>query len=344
MDLLNEHDHKAKYWDVYGVDGIADIFNESAAAIDAAGSNARLYLNEYNVFQWGDSYGVWYREDVDALRAAGGAVGGVGIQYYPSATTHSAAVHSPARMQQILQNLSVTGLPITLSEFGVGTGDGTTTTQAATYLTDTMRMMFGTPNATTFMMWGFWANDVWSQAPLAALANSDWSITPVGVAFDELMNQWDTDLTLTVGEDGAIDFTGFYGDYDVTIDGVTYQLSHAKGVTDHELVLALAGDFDGDGTVDAADLALWDQGFSEASPLGDADGDLDTDGADLLVWHQQLGRSVTPPLAVSASAVVPEPASTALLLLAASFVSVERRNKKRRARARRPVSSSRSAR
>ncbi len=78
-------------------------------------------------------------------------------------------MHSPARIEQILQNLAVTGLPLSLTEFGVQTGGGTTVDQAATYLTDTMRMVFGMPNATTFDMWGFWANDIWNQAPLAVL-------------------------------------------------------------------------------------------------------------------------------------------------------------------------------
>ena len=78
------------------------------------------------------------------------------------------------------QNLSVTGLPISLTEFGVQTGGSTTTAQAATYLTETMRMVFGTPNATTFDIWGFWANDIWSQAPLAALMDANWNLTAAG--------------------------------------------------------------------------------------------------------------------------------------------------------------------
>jgi endo-1,4-beta-xylanase len=318
MDLINEHDHQPKYWNVYGAQGIADMFTEAAAAVAAANSDARLYVNEYNVFQWGDAYGNWYREDVDTLTALGAPVGGIGIQYYPTATTHSAAVHSPTRMQQVLQGLSVAGLPITLSEFGVGTGDGTTTAQAATYLTDTMRMIFGTPQATTFMMWGFATNDVWDQAPLAALMDSTTGQpTAVGLAYQALMNQWDTDLMLPVAADGTIDFSGFYGDYEVTIDGKTYPLSLDKGVTDYQLVLNLAADFNNDGTVNAADLGV----LRQQMELGQAD------GSDFLLWQQQMGISESVPLSIGAVAAVPEPqaATLVLVLLIAGARTVRRK-------------------
>ena len=63
-----------------------------------------------------------------------------------------------------------------------------------------------------------------------------------------------------------------------------------------------AGDFNHDGKVDAADLALWKTDFGTAAGAthmqGDADADLDVDGADFLVWQRQLGST----LAVSVSA------------------------------------------
>ncbi|HMP08519.1 MAG TPA: endo-1,4-beta-xylanase, partial [Lacipirellulaceae bacterium] len=316
MDVINEHDHQPKYWNVYGVDGVAEIFNEAQAAIEAAGAPAKLYLNEYNVFQWGDSYGNWYRGDIEALQAAGGAIGGIGIQYYPDATSHPAAFHSPARMQQVLQNLSGAGLPISLTEFGVGTGNGATVEQAASFLTDTMRMMFGTPAATTFMMWGFWANDVWNQAPLAALVDANWNLTAAGHAYQNLMSQWHTDVELEVGPDGAIDFTGFYGDYLVTVGDQTFSLSHAKDAGEYGLVVHLAADFNDDGQVDEADLAVWQQRFNDGL----------ADGADLLLWQQQLGLVASAPNSTAAVAGVPEPSAIVLAVVAGVGARLRRRS------------------
>jgi endo-1,4-beta-xylanase len=306
LDVLNEHDHEDQYWDVYGASGIADMFNEAASAVAAAGSDARLYLNEYNVLQYGDdAYGNWYRNDVEEITIAGGAISGIGVQYYPLNAGRSNA-HSAARIQQVFQNLSVTGLPITLSEFGVQTAGGTTVAQAGTYLNETMRMVFGTPGATTFTMWGFWAGDVWIDAPLAALMDANWNLTSVGTVYQQLMSSWDTDVMLQVAQDGTIDFTGFYGDYEVTVEGKTYLLSLDKGTADYNLIVNLAADFNDDGAVDADDLAIWQQQFDQGT----------ADGTDFLLWQQQLGLSESTPLATAASAAVPEPSTLALFATA----------------------------
>jgi hypothetical protein len=74
----------------------------------------------------------------------------------------------------------------------------------------------------------------------------------------------------------------------------------------------LAGDFQEDGDVDAADLTAWKTGFGTASgamhALGDANGDGRVDGGDFLLWQRQVG-SVTN---VAAAAPVPEPDSLLL--------------------------------
>src|SRR5207237_7669529 len=52
VDGLNESLHNPSYYNIYGASGIADIYNQMQSAITAAGSNARIYLNEYNVIQF----------------------------------------------------------------------------------------------------------------------------------------------------------------------------------------------------------------------------------------------------------------------------------------------------
>lgn len=88
----------------------------------------------------------------------------------------------------------------------------------------------------------------------------------------------------------------------------------AYSVTTLELS-AVPGDFNGDGMVDAADLAQWQGNFPKSAggnwTTGDADGDGDVDGADFIVWQTHFGTT--------AAAAVPEPggiliAATGLLL------------------------------
>jgi hypothetical protein len=68
---------------------------------------------------------------------------------------------------------------------------------------------------------------------------------------------------------------------------------------------AIPGDFDLDGDVDGADLAIWQTHFSAATDAeliaGDADLDGDIDGADFITWQTNFSTAPSP-----ASAPVPE--------------------------------------
>jgi arabinogalactan endo-1,4-beta-galactosidase len=95
------------------------------------------------------------------------------------------------------------------------------------------------------------------------------------------------------------------------------------------------GDFNADGRADAGDLLIWQSQFGQLSnDIGaDDDQDGDVDGADFLAWQQNVGQGLAP----SASAAVPEPASSAFFCLAAIFRwsslnSIARRCEVRRAR------------
>jgi len=48
LDVLNESLHRARYWQAYGAEGVAAIFNRTARAVQAGAGEARLFLNEYN--------------------------------------------------------------------------------------------------------------------------------------------------------------------------------------------------------------------------------------------------------------------------------------------------------
>ncbi|WP_428308268.1 dockerin type I domain-containing protein [Lacipirellula sp.] len=106
---------------------------------------------------------------------------------------------------------------------------------------------------------------------------------------------------------------------------VDWMLNAAAG----DLVLQVAavemqGDFNGNGVVDGADLAVWKTGYGTSGVAshaqGDASGDGRVDGADFLVWQRQNGSVGAPP----AAANVPEPAS-GLLLAAGLSVAISRR-------------------
>ncbi|WP_428304960.1 glycosyl hydrolase family 18 protein [Lacipirellula sp.] len=87
----------------------------------------------------------------------------------------------------------------------------------------------------------------------------------------------------------------------------------------------IAGDFNADGKVDAADLELWKLGAGTVNAThwdGDANADGIVDGADFLVWQRNLGQTA----ATGATVAVPEPSSLALALIACVASMIRRRS------------------
>jgi len=87
--------------------------------------------------------------------------------------------------------------------------------------------------------------------------------------------------------------------------------------------IAYAADFNNDGHVDGDDLAQWRGDFG-LNPDSDADNDGDSDGQDLLVWQRELGSGL--PAVGASAAVVPEPVTTAPLLVLGALIALHRRS------------------
>jgi hypothetical protein len=77
-----------------------------------------------------------------------------------------------------------------------------------------------------------------------------------------------------------------------------------------------AGDFNGDGFVDAGDLDDWTGSVGENNSAADADADGDTDGRDFLAWQRNLGAGSSS----ATAAAVPEPTMFTSFLAAAAIV------------------------
>jgi len=249
LDVINESLHHPRYLKVLGSSDVRDVYNQVARSARDVGGSVRGYVNEYNVLQSSEAFEVgqqgqparvvadpfanWYRRHVESLRAGEAEVGGIGVEYYADPRPGISSPHSPARIYQALQNLTATGLPITLTEFGVQQGGAPA--DAARILDDTARLVFGTPGASGFVMFGFWAGATWDAAPAAVLVDKDWKLTEAGARYESLMSAWSTDVSTVVGPDGTVEFTGFYGDYAVDVSGKTVPVWLVKGQSEYAI-------------------------------------------------------------------------------------------------------------
>ncbi|NOZ40894.1 MAG: hypothetical protein GXP24_11805 [Planctomycetes bacterium] len=91
------------------------------------------------------------------------------------------------------------------------------------------------------------------------------------------------------------------------------------------LVSPVGADFNGDGVVNALDLAIWRNNYPIASgapkTLGDADGDGDVDTSDFMKLQRDFGIIPVPPITA-----VPEPSTMALALLTLACCPRRRRS------------------
>jgi hypothetical protein len=92
-----------------------------------------------------------------------------------------------------------------------------------------MRIVFGTPQIDSFLIWAIWSRAAAPTAPFSVLFDERGTLTTAGRRYEALMREWSTDLTLPVAADGTVTFTGFFGDYDVAVEGRRGHLSLIKG-------------------------------------------------------------------------------------------------------------------
>ncbi len=128
-------------------------------------------------------------------------------------------------------------------------------------------------------------------------------------------------VALSIAEVGTIEHVFFQiptsGQYEIWVDQVDSDVGNTQnyaiawwgwdGATP-----VIAGDYDGSGTIDAADYALWKTAFGTAVTPGtgaDGNGDGFVDAADYTIWRDNFGAS-----AAHNSTSVPEPSSVLLLM------------------------------
>jgi endo-1,4-beta-xylanase len=191
------------------------IINEMAWMARAGNPDAVLCVNDYGIlYDSGfnlDSYIV----QIEHLLASSVPIGGIGCQ------GHSGALHQPGlsaeHVQDALDRLSMFHLPIKITECLFDFDDEQTQVNEIRKI---FPIYFAHPSIEAIVMWGFWAGAHWR--PWSALWGEDWTLTPQGLAFRDLVyNQWWTQTSGKADAAGIFQTKAFYGDYLVTSEGKT---------------------------------------------------------------------------------------------------------------------------
>jgi hypothetical protein len=161
---------------------------------------------------------------------------------------------------------------------------------------------------------------------------NDWSIKPNGEEYlDLVFNEWWTDEDVDADALGEALVRAFKGEHDIAVSWGEFSDLIAATLTDGGLELEIAmpfllGDYNRDGSVDAADYVAWRKtlGNSVATAGMGADGNHNgiIDMGDYAMWRAHLG-AVMP--SGAGSAAVPEPTAVILALIGCAISGFWRR-------------------
>jgi GH35 family endo-1,4-beta-xylanase len=230
-DLNNEMIHGNYYADRLG----PGITKQMAAWVKQVDSNARLYLNDYDILTGRqlDNYIKHIRGFLDE----GASIDGVGVQGHLHGDSFD-----PQALRHALDKLAAEGLPVCITEFNFPgqrsrvyrrrdlklTPDQEKAKAKA--LTEYYRICFAHPAVKGILMWGFWERANW--IPQSSLYLRDWTPTPAAKAYRDLVfNQWWTKWEGKTDKDGYCRLQVFCGKHRVTVDGheKTVNLKKASG-------------------------------------------------------------------------------------------------------------------
>lgn len=308
MDALDEGDLAMIDW-----------FQQAAAA----DPNATRYINDYGILPGGGTNTFNQQDYIDRIQFLldnNAPIEGVGFQSH----FRESDLTGPEQLWEIIDRFKGFGLEMQITEFDFET---TNEQLQAEYTRDFLTAMFAHEDIDDILTWGFWEDAHWR--PDAAMFRSDWSIKPNGQAYlDLVFGDWWTEEDLVTELTGLATLRGFKGEYEITvsINGIEQIVSATltEGGLELDIVLTelLSADFDGNGTVDQNDLAVFENNYGQAAiqTTGDANGDGQVDGRDLLIWQQQYGMSTASQLST-----VPEPSTWSIACLTAMLFCHSRR-------------------
>ncbi|MCL2742910.1 MAG: endo-1,4-beta-xylanase [Planctomycetaceae bacterium] len=176
-----------------------------------------LYLNDFAILTGGGkdtAHQDHFEKTLKFLKDNGVPITGLGMQSH-----FGGAATPPEKMLQILDRFAKLGLDISITEHDI---ESSNEEFQADFTRDFLITTFSHPSVVAILGWGFWERSHWK--PNAAYYRADWSITPAGqVWLDLVTKKWWTNVDGKTTADGTFNTRGFLGNYEIAVkkDGKT---------------------------------------------------------------------------------------------------------------------------
>lgn len=216
-DITEATKGKIAHWDVVNeaytntdlqrITGSEEILYDGFRALRLSQPKVGRFTNEYGIISKGGidfEKQQWYYNYIKRVdNRTGGLVDGIGIQCHIGSD-----LTPPEKVISILNYYGTLQKKISISEFTMEIKDAEIRKK---YTEDFIIAAFSQPNVSEFLFWGFHAQG----NPKAALYNKDWSFTPMGEAYNDLVHKkWKTNLAAKTSASGSLSGSGFYGTYE----------------------------------------------------------------------------------------------------------------------------------
>jgi endo-1,4-beta-xylanase len=198
------------------------IVNEMAYMAKSGNPDIRLFVNDYGILCDGGFNADTYLIQIQNLLDNGVPIGGIGCQGH-SATFLNVSM-SPEHVQATLDKLNHFDLPIKITECLFDIQDEQ---MQAEELRRILPIYFAHPGVEAVLFWGFWEGAHWK--PWSALWKKDWTITPQGQAYRDLVfKEWWTQISGKADATGIFQTEAFFGDYIISSNGITQNAALSK--------------------------------------------------------------------------------------------------------------------
>jgi uncharacterized repeat protein (TIGR02059 family) len=221
-DVLNEPLHANYLQSVVG-----DSINwNSFKWAHEADPDAKLFINEYNVFEYQDACNR-YTDLIRKMLDNGAPISGIGSQ------SHFGTVIDVPAIKSRIDQLAQFGIPIKVTEFDMAANDMTQQAQAIE-TSKMMRLTFSHPAIEGFVFWGL--TDPGWRASVGNFISQDKTPKIAADSVYHLIHEaWNTKISDSTDESGLYSFRGFYGDYEISVKfGDAWKKYNVKLSKDHE--------------------------------------------------------------------------------------------------------------